>query len=457
MALTGLQIYKFLPRTNCKKCGYPTCLAFAMKLAQKGAELSSCPDISEDGKAALDSASRPPIQLVTIGKGERAFSIGNETVCYRHEKTFVHQPGLLVRVRATDPAEKTATTVAAVESHSVERVGSTLRIDGFALDGTGASAGQLAELVANVKAKAPGAPLMLISDDPTAMAAALEKCGSDVPLVYASSAASAAEMAKLALKHKAPLGVRAPQPNGHAGGLDGLSELVEEVTKAGVTEVVVDPGARGFADSLAAATQIRRLALRKNYRPLGYPIVAFPGEGAASPEEEVLLASQAIAKYAGVVVLDSFSPEAAYILLTLRMNVYTDPQKPIQVSAGIYPVRDPGPDSPLLVSTNFSLTYFSVLGEVEGAGVPAWMLIADSEGLSVLTAWAAGKFDAEKIAKAVKEYGVADKIKHRKIVIPGLVATISGELEDELPGWEVLVGPREAVDIPAYLRRHATS
>src|SRR5512142_1769063 len=153
MALTGLQIYKFLPKTNCKKCGYPTCLAFAMKLAQKGAELSSCPDISEEGKAALDSASRSPIQLVTIGKGERAFSVGNETVLFRHEKTFIHQPGIMVRVRAADAAEKSMATVEAVEAHSVERVGSTLRLDGYALDGTGASAGQLVELVSNVKAK----------------------------------------------------------------------------------------------------------------------------------------------------------------------------------------------------------------------------------------------------------------------------------------------------------------
>jgi acetyl-CoA decarbonylase/synthase, CODH/ACS complex subunit gamma len=457
MALTGLQIYKFLPRTNCKKCGYPTCLAFAMKLSQKGAELSSCPDISEEGKAALDSASRPPIQLVTIGKGDRAFAVGNETVLFRHEKTFVHQPGLLVRVRATDPADKVAATVAAVEGHFVERVGTQLRIDGFALDGQGASAGQFADLVASVKAKAPGAPLALISDDPAAMAAALEKCGGEAPLIYASSAATAGEMAKLALKYKAPLAVRAPSPNGVAGGLDGLSSLVEAVTQAGVVEVVVDPGTRGFGDSLAAATQVRRLALRKNYRPLGYPVISFPGEGAASPDEELMLAAQAISKYAGVIVLDSFSPEAAYTLLTLRMNIYTDPQKPIQVSPGVYPVRDPGPNAPLLVSTNFSLTYFSVLGEVEGAGVPAWMLIADSEGLSVLTAWAAGKFDAEKIAKAIKEFGVADKISHKKIIIPGLVATISGELEDELPGWQVLVGPREAVDIPAYLRRQAAN
>jgi len=455
MALTGLQIYKYLPKTNCKKCGYPTCLAFAMKLAQKGAELSACPDISEEGKQALDSASRPPIQLVTIGAGARKLSVGNETVCFRHEKTFVHEPGIMVRLRASDPKEEALALVDRVERYCIERVGMQLRLNGFAVDGTGAAPAAFAEFVAAVKAKTES-PLVLMSGDPAAMAAALQKLPAGAtPLVYAASAAAAPEMAKLALKHKCPLAVRAPSAagNGHAGSLDDLAALVEQVTSAGVVEVVVDPGARGFGDSLAALTQIRRLALRKNFRPLGYPTITFPGEGASSTEEEVLLAAEHVAKYSGVVVLDHFSPEAAYLLLTLRQNIYTDPQKPIQVTPGVYPVREPGPQSPLLVTTNFSLTYFTVMGEVEGSGVPSWLLVVDSEGLSVLTGWAAGKFDAEKIAKAVKSNEMADKLQHRKVVIPGLVATISGELEDELPGWQVLVGPRDAVDISAYLKR----
>jgi len=204
--------------------------------------------------------------------------------------------------------------------------------------------------------------------------------------------------------------------------------------------------------SLVTLTQLRRLALKSNFRPLGYPILTFPGEGADSAEEEVVRAAQHIAKYAGIIILDHFDPPTIYPLLTLRQNIYTDPQKPIQVSPGLYEISNPQSESPLLVTTNFSLTYFSVAGEVEGSGKPTWLLICDTEGMSVLTSWAAGKFDAEKIAKSVQQFNVPGKISHKKIVIPGLVAGLSGELEEELPGWEIRVGPREAIDIPAYLK-----
>jgi acetyl-CoA decarbonylase/synthase complex subunit gamma len=197
-------------------------------------------------------------------------------------------------------------------------------------------------------------------------------------------------------------------------------------------------------------TQLRRLALKKNFRLLGFPIIAFAS--APTLEEEAILAAEAIAKYAGIVVLDHFNPSMVYPLMTLRQNVYTDPQKPIQVEPKLYEVGAPGANSPLLITTNFSLTFFTVSGEVEGSGVPSWLLVADADGLSVLTSWAAGKFDAEKIAKTVRASGLADKLAHKKLVIPGYVASLSGEVEEELPGWQILVGPREAVDIPAYLK-----
>jgi acetyl-CoA decarbonylase/synthase complex subunit gamma len=201
---------------------------------------------------------------------------------------------------------------------------------------------------------------------------------------------------------------------------------------------------------LALQTQIRRLAL-KQFRPLGYPTIQFIG----TPEDPGMvsvLATQAISKYAGFVVLDDFAPDLLYALLVLRQNIYTDPQQPIQVQPALYEINAPTPEAPLLVTTNFSITYFSVANEVEGSGLPAWLLVADAEGMSVLTAWAAGKFDAESIAKAVKGFSVADRVSHRRIVLPGHVAVLSGELEEELPGWAVMVGPREAVDLPAYMR-----
>jgi acetyl-CoA decarbonylase/synthase complex subunit gamma len=253
-------------------------------------------------------------------------------------------------------------------------------------------------------------------------------------------------MVDLAKEHKAPLAVR-------ADGLESLVEVVQQVKGAGVEDIVIDPGARDFHESIAVLTQARRLALEaKPERLLGYPIITFPGEGTESAAEEAMLAGQQIAKYAGLVVMDHYAPAVAYALLVLRQNIYTDPRQPVQVTPGIYEISEPSPDDPLLITTNFSITYFAVANEVEASGIPSWLLIADSEGLSVLTGWAAGKFDADKIATTVKTSGIVDKISHKKLVIPGAVSVLSGELEEELSGWEIVVGPREAVDIPAFMK-----
>jgi len=217
-----------------------------------------------------------------------------------------------------------------------------------------------------------------------------------------------------------------------------------------VTDLVLHANGGNLGRSLQLQTQIRRLAL-KNFRPLGFPTIAF-AEGNGDPGLEIARATQAISKYAGFVVIDHFDPELVYPLLVLRENVYTDPQKPIQVQPALYEINNPKPTDPLLVTTNFSITYFSVANEVEGSGLPAWLLVADAEGMSVLTAWAAGKFDAERIAKSVKQFGVADKVSKKVIVLPGHVAVLSGELEEELPDWEIKVGPREAVDLPAFMK-----
>ena len=222
---------------------------------------------------------------------------------------------------------------------------------------------------------------------------------------------------------------------------------------AGVEDLVLDPAVRGFGGSLAALTQVRRLALKKNFRPLGYPVITFPYLGAADPAMEMLLAGQQVAKYAGLVVLSKFDPAAVYPLLVLRANLFTDPQKPIQVEPGIYPINKP--DRRRAGDGHDQLLHHLLRGG-ERAGVaavcPAWLLVADAEGMSVLTAWAAGKFDAEKIAKTVKNTGIAEKVSHRKVVIPGHVAVLMGELEEELPGWQIKVGPREAVDLPRFLK-----
>jgi acetyl-CoA decarbonylase/synthase, CODH/ACS complex subunit gamma len=449
MALSGIAIYKVLPQTNCKECGFPTCLAFAMKLAARQAELSACPYVTDEAKAQLDSASAPPIRLVSIGAGERKVEIGNETIVYRHEKTFVHQPGLFLRLPAALADAEATTQMDQVAGYQIERVGQILRPDGVAIEGAAGAGAQFAGRVAEAIRK--GLAVVLIAADAAVLEAGLEAAGNARPLIYAADSGNYEAMAGLAKKYSAPLAVR-----GADADLEALAGLAEQVAKLGAEDLVLDPGTRDWAGSLTSFTRMRRAAIKKNFRALGYPIIAFPGEQTTSAEEEAMLASLFIGKYAGVIVLDHFDPAVVYSLLTLRQNIYTDPQKPIQVSPGLYEIGGPDKDSPLLVTTNFSLTYFSVAGEVEGSGRRAWLLVADSEGLSVLTAWAAGKFDAEAIAKAVKKTEVESKIAHRSIVLPGAVAGLSGDLEEELPGWQVLVGPRESIGIPSYLKMLAS-
>ncbi|HEX7976509.1 MAG TPA: hypothetical protein VF498_19015, partial [Anaerolineales bacterium] len=258
------------------------------------------------------------------------------------------------------------------------------------------------------------------------------------PMIYSADARNWQAMADLAKAHPASLAVA-------GSSLDELASLTEQIKAKGVEDLALDPCGQGLSSALGFATQIRRLALKKNFRALGYPLVAFP--------HDITAATQAISKYAGFVVLDGFKPEVAYPLLVLRQNIYTDPQKPIQVLPGLYEINAPKPESAVLVTTNFSITYFSVANEVEGSGLPAWLLVTDAEGMSVLTAWAAGKFDAERIAKAVKGFNVGEKISKKRVVLPGHVAVLSGELEAELPGWEIRVGPREAVDLPKFMKQ----
>lgn len=440
MALSGLQIYKLLPQTNCKECGFPTCLAFAMKLAAKQVELAACPHVSEEAQVKLADAAQPPVRLITLKANGYEVKAGNETVLFRHEKTFYHKPGFFIRIRDQQSAQDIQAVVSAADTYTVNYVGMDLTLDGFAVEGHNADV--FASAIHAVR-EVSQRPLILISRDPSVMAAGLRAIDGENPLIYGADADNWQAMADLAKQHQAALAVI-------GSSLDELVDLTTQLTDAGVNELVLAPQTQHLSKELALNTQIRRLALKQNFRPLGYPILTFPGD---DPDHEALLATQSITKYAGFIVLDCFAPERLYPLLVLRENIYTDPQKPIQVQPGVYEINEPGPDDPVLVTTNFSITYFSVANEVESSGLSAWLVVTDAEGMSVLTAWAAGKFDAERIAKSIKSFTVADKVNRQRIVLPGHVAVLSGELEEELPDWEVVVGPREAVDIPSFMKQ----
>jgi len=438
MALSGIQIYKLLPQTNCKECGFPTCLAFAMKLAAKQVELTSCPYVSEASKTQLAESSAPPIRLITIKGPGKEVRIGNETVLFRHEKTFYNPPGLFVRIRTDKDLGAIKEFVTDAENFKVNYVGMDLTIDGFAIENAG---GNFAETIKSVRSISKK-PLILMSD-PAGLKAGLEELKGENPLIYCANESNWEQLTDLAKAYSCSLSVSGKS-------LDDIAILTDKIKAKGFEDMVIDLGSDKLGAHLAKSTQIRRLAVKKNFRSLGFPMITFAsGDGG----REGILAAQAIAKYSGVVVLDRFSPELFYPLLVLRQNIYTDPQKPIQVQPGIYEINSPKAESPVLVTTNFSITYFSVANEVEGSGMPAWLLVTDAEGMSVLTAWAAGKFDSERIAKSVNEFNVANKVSVKRIILPGHVAVLSGEVEEDLPGWEIRVGPREAVDIPAFLKQ----
>jgi acetyl-CoA decarbonylase/synthase complex subunit gamma len=400
--------------------------------------------VIESSKAQLAESAAPPIRLVTLKANGLEVKAGNEVVLFRHDKTFYNKPGLFIRVYDDQPVEEIKAKVAAANAYTVNYVGMDLTLDGFGIASRAGNPQAFAAAVSAVRSVSTR-PLILMSRDPAIMAAGLNVLSNETPLIYGADASNWEAFVDLASQHKSPVGVLAPD-------LDSMADLSEKLKAKGIEDLVLDPGGRDLGSGLALGTQIRRLAVKKNFRTLGFPVIAFPGD-AVEPGLEAVAAAQALSKYAGFIVLDTFSPAMTYPLLVLRQNIYTDPQKPIQVQPGIYEINAPKPTDPVLVTTNFSITYFSVANEVEGSGLPAWLLVTDAEGMSVLTAWAAGKFDAERIAKAVKTFNIADKVSRKRLVLPGHVAVLSGELEAELSDWEIRVGPREAVDLPGFMKK----
>jgi len=440
MALTGLEIYKQLPKTNCKDCGFPTCLAFAMKMAAGQVSLDKCPHVTDEAKAALESASRPPIQLVTIGTGAAEVKVGNETQLYRHEEKFYRPAAVAVRVSDTLDEAALAERAEKIGCLAFERVGTMIRANLVAVCNESGDAGPF-EKAAKLAAEKSNLACVLTS----ASAANLDKAAGALsgqrPLLYISDPAEAEAAAKVAKDNDCPLAVR-------ADGVENLADLTPKLTAAGVEQLVLDPGTRDLKSTLEALTMIRRLAL-KGFRPLGYPAMALATSD--DPTMQAIEASTYVAKYAGVVITDAVEAWQMLPILTTRQDIYIDPQKPVAVEPKLYAVGEVGPESPLLVTTNFSLSYYSVEGEVEASRVPAYILSVDTEGTSVLTAWASDKFNAETITQAMKKSTIEEKVSHRQVVIPGFVAVLSAGVEDE-SGWSVQIGPKEASGLPSFLK-----
>ena len=445
MPISGSEIVKILPgRKPCKECGFPTCFAFAMKLASGGTTVDKCPYLSEEVKARLLDLLAPPINLVTIGTGENAVKVGNEEVIYRHEKTFVHSPGIALLISDREDNNRIEEKIKKVNELQFPWVRVDLKADLLAPYCESGEKNRFLALVQKIY-KSTNLGMVLISEDMDALFAARDICADRSPLLYPITKANIDEAIPKIKANLTPVGLRG----------DSIDELVLLTTKlkdAGIEELILDPASTNLLEAIRDQTFIRRAALKHGFRPLGYPTIAFPCFMVHDKLKEILLASAYIPKWAGIIVLSDFDRYSLLPLLVQRLNMYTDPRFPMAVDEKYYEVGEPDEYSPVLVTSNWALTYFLVSSAVEATKIPAYICVKDAEGLGVLSAWAAGKFSGDSVGTFIKKCGIEGRVKHRKVIIPGKVARIKGELEDALNlEWEVVIGPRETTGIAAFL------
>ena len=447
MPLTGMQIYKSLPKAhaNCGDCGLPTCMAFAMQVAGKQRAISDCPHITEEAKGALSDASAPPIKLVRIGpKGDAGFEIGQETVMFRHEEKFHRPPALAVKIPASLSDDEAQARLEAINKADFTRAGQRLSVGLAAVDVDGLAADKAASRVTALS-KTSRVPFVVMGQDVDTMAAAVEAITDKRPLIYKADEGNADAFIKLSSDYKCPLAASADS-------LEKLGDLTKLAIDQGVADIVLAFDGKDMASTIRWITMARRAALKKNVRALGFPVLVDASHD--DTMKETVLAGTFVAKYAGIIIIDGLDGAELLPILTTIQNIYTNPQVPNTVEAKLYAVGDVNDNSPVMFTTNFSLTYFCVEGEVERSKIPAYICVVDTEGLGVLNAYAGDKISPEKVVKTLSEQGVAKKVRHRTLIIPGLLPSFRAEIEATSEWEEVLIGPENAGGIPAFLAAH---
>ena len=441
MALKGLDIFKLSPKKNCKECGSPTCMAFCMKVAQGAVALDKCPYFSEEAKAKLSEATAPPMKTITVGND---IKLGGETVLFRHEKTLVNRNRFAVPVCTCMDEAAADQKLADIQKVDYERIGEREYIEFVMVRCEKDSAGKWEDLVR--KAAATGRTLILNCTCPECAKKALAICKDGKPILNGATPENYEEMSAIATEAGVTLGV-------HADSLSELHDLIAKLEAAGNKNLIIDVTGKTVKETFANTVLVRRTALKDGDRTFGYPSIVDLAKLAAGDEHlETALAAVFTLKYGSIIVMERLGYAEALPLYGLRQNVFTDPQKPMKVAPGIYPMNGATPDDPCMLTVDFALTYFLVSGEIERSNVPVNLLITDASGMSVLTAWAAGKFSSSSIKKFFDEFELDKKINNRTLVIPGKVAVMKGEIQDKLPDWNVVVGTREAVEIVKFLK-----
>lgn len=441
MALKGLDIFKLSPKKNCKECGSPTCMAFCMKVAQGAVALDKCPYFSEEAKAKLSEATAPPMKTITVGND---IKLGGETVLFRHEKTLVNRNRFAVPVCTCMDEAAADQKLADIQKVDYERIGEREYIEFVMVRCEKDSADKWEDLVK--KAAATGRTLILNCTCPECAKKALAICKDGKPILNGATPENYEEMSAIATEAGVTLGV-------HADSLSELHDLIAKLEAAGNKNLIIDVTGKTVKETFANTVLVRRTALKDGDRTFGYPSIVDLAKLAAGDEHlETALAAVFTLKYGSIIVMERLGYAEALPLYGLRQNVFTDPQKPMKVAPGIYPMNGATPDDPCMLTVDFALTYFLVSGEIERSNVPVNLLITDASGMSVLTAWAAGKFSSSSIKKFFDEFELDKKINNRTLVIPGKVAVMKGEIQDKLPDWNVVVGTREAVEIVKFLK-----
>ena len=441
MALKGLDIFKLSPKKNCKECGSPTCMAFCMKVAQGAVALDKCPYFSEEAKAKLSEATAPPMKTITVGND---IKLGGETVLFRHEKTLVNRNRFAVPVCTCMDEAAADQKLADIQKVDYERIGEREYIEFVMVRCEKDSADKWEDLVK--KAAATGRTLILNCTCPECAKKALAICKDGKPILNGATPENYEEMSAIATEAGVTLGV-------HADSLSELHDLIAKLEAAGNKNLIIDVTGKTVKETFANTVLVRRTALKDGDRTFGYPSIVDLAKLAAGDEHlETALAAVFTLKYGSIIVMERLGYAEALPLYGLRQNVFTDLQKPMKVAPGIYPMNGATPDDPCMLTVDFALTYFLVSGEIERSNVPVNLLITDASGMSVLTAWAAGKFSSSSIKKFFDEFELDKKINNRTLVIPGKVAVMKGEIQDKLPDWNVVVGTREAVEIVKFLK-----
>lgn len=458
--LSPIDVYKLLPKTNCKECGEANCMAFATKIVNREVQIDKCsPLLKKEYEKAynqLKEMLKPPVKEVIVGVGDKAVKLGGKLVMYRHEFTYFNPTAIAIDVTDEMSEDELLNRIKRAEQFRYEYIGYTLKLDMIAVRSTSGDPEKFKAAVKKV-VENTSLPLILCALNPNVAEAGLMAAPKAKPLLYAATVDNWRDMAELALMYSCPLVVSAPND------LDTLVSLVKTLLAYGVQDLVLDPGTstnEGLADTLNNFTMLRRAACKAGEELAGFPLMGVPMVAWMNKDDlaeeivkwrEAYLAAMLIVRYADVIVLHSIDGWSLLPNTVLRQNIYTDPRKPVAVEAGLKVFGTPDQDSPVLFTTNFALTYYTVASDIENSKLNAYLIVVDTEGSAVDSGVAGRKLTAEKVADAIKATGIEKKVKHRKLIIPGKASRISGEIE-ELTGWKVQVGPRDSSEIPKYLQ-----